>query len=286
MKSLIPCSKPERFTFEIYLTEKCSYDCEYCTIHTPKIKFNKIDFGLMMSRDIDPSADVYIYGGEPLIHPELSRVIEVLEARGHNNIVIQSNLSSSVSRITKFFKYESVSFQPSFHYEWCEFKEFNKKVELIDSYGKLGHMNVMWIMRLDRLIYMIYRVFNSKYENVHLEPTLPWSQDYDSWSKKDELIAFDSKYDAKITKDYNERIIVDGVEKTVLQSYIDNDDLDVRGIKCGVVKQRINYDAHLNVWRTCSSDLFMKVDNPAVDEFHKVCVNDFCMLDLFYEKQR
>ena len=201
MKKLVPLSKPERFTFEIYITEKCSYDCKYCHIHTPKIKFNKIDFNLLFSKNIDPSADVYIYGGEPLIHPELHEVIRRLEEIGHSNIIIQSNLSSSPARIEKVLEFKSVSINPSYHHEEADFMDFIQKVQLISDKDRLNHVAVMWIKEYDKHIYLLYKMLNSKFEGVHLEPTLPWTQDHVEWEDKNELIAFDSKYNASLTKD-------------------------------------------------------------------------------------
>lgn len=284
MKKLIPLFKPENFTFEIYLTEKCNYDCEYCPIHTPKIKFNKIDFNLMMSKNINPASDVYILGGEPLLHPEIDKVIEVLQEHGHKNIIIQTNLSLSEKKLNDIIKHEYIKINASFHYGYSTLNEFISKIKILDSNNKLGDIHVMWTNKNDKSIYHIYKVLKNLFNYVYLEPTLPWNISFEELTKKTELREFSKKYSANLTKDYGAKISVDGEEKTILQSYIDNDDLKVYGMKCYANQFYINYDAHLNVWRSCSTDLFRKVHNEPINNDYKICKNNFCMLDLFYEK--
>lgn len=274
MKKLTPLFNPQRFTLEIYLTEKCSFACKYCQLHTPGVKFTEIDFDKLFAYDYS-GEDVYIFGGEPLIHPQLEELLDRLSG----NIRIQSNISVSTRRIEELLKkYNNVFISPSYHYEECDRNLFFKNISLINSYNRLGETAIMWLSEYDRQIYIIYKILREQYPNVWLEPTLPWTKERSDWEEKTELKEFNKKYDAKLSRDFGLKISVDGVEKTLLQSYIDNDDLNVCGMTCKVRDHRICYDAHLNEWRGCTSDIVFRNSSEGV------CKNPVCLLDLGYEK--
>jgi organic radical activating enzyme len=275
MKKLTSTSYPNKFTLEIYLTEKCSYACRYCQLHTPKVQFTPLDFDKLFSRDYS-DADVYIYGGEPLIHPELNELLSRLKG----DITIQSNLSISERRIEELLDNHDVYISPSFHYEEADVNEFLSKMALIHQRGRLREASVMWISDHDAKIYIIYKMFKERFGDVWLDPTLPWTKDLRDWQDKVELKKFADKYPADITKNFGQKIIVDGVEKTVLQSYVDNDDLSVCGMTCRVGDYRICYDGHLNEWRGCTSDIIFRNNSEGV------CKNTVCLLDLRYDKSR
>jgi len=274
LKKLTPLFKPQRFTLEIYLTEKCSFACKYCQLHTPGVKFTDIDFDKLFAFDYS-GEDVYIFGGEPMIHPQLDELLDRLSG----NIVIQSNLSISTRRLRDILdKYNNVSISPSFHYEECDRTLFLENLKLINSYGKLGETAIMWLSEFDKEIFILYKILKDKYNNVWLEPTLPWTKDMQDWQDKVELKEYAKRYSADMSRDFGLRVNIDGVEKTLLQAYIDNDDLGVCGMTCKVGEHRICYDAHLNEWRGCTSDIIFRNNSEGV------CKNPVCLLDLGYEK--
>lgn len=272
MRRLIPQFKPQNFTLEIYLTEKCSYSCKYCQLYTPGVKFTDIDFDKLFAYDYS-GEEVYIYGGEPLLHPQLFELLDRLSGK----IYIQTNLSLSKRRLEEVLQY-NVLISPSFHYDEASMSAFSEKLDMINKAGKLGDVSVMWQSEFDKEIHLRYKMFNIQYSNVWLEPTLPWTKYLKDWEDKVELKRYAKKYDPKLSKNFGLKVNIDGVEKTLLQAYIDNDDLSVKGMHCKVRDHRICYDAHLNEWRGCTSDIVFRNTSEGV------CKNDVCLLDLGYEK--
>lgn len=272
MKKITQIYKPKKFTLEIYLTSVCNFNCEYCKLHDIDAKFNKIDFDKLLSID-NENFDIYIFGGEPLIHPEIEQLISKLKG----NIIIQTNLSISEEKLINLMKY-NITINPSFHFKMANKNNFLNNMNILDSYNKLGDTSIMWISEYDKEISMFYKILKMKFKNVYLEPTLPWTFDRQDWIDKIELHKFSEKYSYDLSKGFSKTILVDGVEKTLLQSYLDNDDLFVKGINCSIKDYRLSYDAHLNKWRGCTADIIFKHNSEGI------CKNDFCLLDLAYEK--
>lgn len=278
LKSLIPITKSDKFVVEIYISHKCNYDCDYCPLHVNGIKFNEIDFKKLLSFSHPEGYDVYIYGGEPLIHPQLFDLLNHLGKE--RKIVLQTNLSAKPEIILRILEeHNNVVFSLSYHYKYADFKKFLTNTKLISNANKLHEVSVMWISDHDDKIYKVYKIFKSLYnDRTWLQPTLPNKDSLDEWILKTEIHLFLRKYLPSITN-FRHELLIDGKKKTMLEAYADNDDLNICGIRCYINKHRITYDGHTNEWRYCTADVVYR------EVSSETCHRTFgCAADLGYEK--
>ena len=86
-------------TLEVFLTEKCTLNCVNCTHMMPHyIKGKHYDIvNVLQSLDnlvsaVDEVQDIFILGGEPFMHPDLSKVLRWLDRQSNiGNIAVLTN---------------------------------------------------------------------------------------------------------------------------------------------------------------------------------------------------
>lgn len=82
----------------LYLTTRCKYKCEYCTLYDNNIDHPDFDYTawkIFLSK-ID-KAEIHIYGGEPFEHPDLYNIINFLSDHAQVNV-----LSNGFHNIDKY----------------------------------------------------------------------------------------------------------------------------------------------------------------------------------------
>jgi len=83
------------------VTLKCNYNCDYCGLLRPiqectdKSKLTEFIEKLNSSY---PDVQIFIFGGEPFLHPEIEFIINELQ-RVNQKFVIQSNLSNKSTKV-------------------------------------------------------------------------------------------------------------------------------------------------------------------------------------------
>lgn len=85
------------------LTMKCNYDCGYCGLLDNNIKAETDEKKLTVFMDTlhekYPSTELFLFGGEPFLHPKIGFIIEYLQSL-NQPFVIQTNFSKfSVHRM-------------------------------------------------------------------------------------------------------------------------------------------------------------------------------------------
>lgn len=288
INNIVPVNALHKLTLEIFVTDKCNYDCRYCNLHTPKVKFNSIDFEKLEAFFAsDHKLDlVYIYGGEPTIHPEFFKLLEIIPK--NLPISLQTNLSASVKKIEKILNSrDNIEICVSYHHDFVKFSPFLKKLKLINDYKKMGAVSIMWQDRYDKEIYAVYKKVKMVFgDTVQLEPILSYSTDnLLMWLLQYDFNQFRKKYPHEETRSFGDLIIVDGERMSMLDAYINHVDLGVFGITCLKHKNRLLYNAHTNEWNHCASELAFR--NPSYDYKTKTCIRDWgCAAELIYEKHR
>jgi organic radical activating enzyme len=279
LKNIIPIVKTDRFIVEIVISQKCNYECDYCPLNIPGLAHTPLDIDKIMSFS-RPGREwgVYIYGGEPTIHPDLFKLLERLGP--DRNVLIQSNLSAGKHLLSKITKnHPNVMFAVSYHYKYANFRKFLNKTKMLQESGNLKEIVVMWLSDQDKKISSIYNIFKSIYpDQTWMTPTLPGKYSLLDWRSKPEVHKFLEKYPPSISS-FRHEVLVDGVKKTVLEAYADNDDLNIKGINCLISNHRVSYDGDHNVWRTCTADVLYGEISTGI------CHRSFgCAADLGYEK--
>ena len=124
--------EPGVIKINFYMTPKCKYKCEYCTLYDNKLSHPDFDKdGWYTMLDNIPKAEIHIYGGEPIEHPEIYSIIKVLSE--HKN-VLNVNVLSNGSVIKKEkLKGLDVNILLSYH-PHIKFKTFLKTVHNLEEY--------------------------------------------------------------------------------------------------------------------------------------------------------
>ena len=140
---------------EIRLTENCNYDCTYCTDMHDNTK-DRIDvdyIGLNNVLEQFDNPEVFIYGGEPTLHPELIPLVKHLNSFT-DNIIIQTNGSNP-----NIIKQCSAKINYSYHIDHTLLHDF---VKVIDR----AKVNEIAYMDHERADYNDYKKLKTIYGKV------------------------------------------------------------------------------------------------------------------------
>ena len=119
--------KSKFFTLELIVTDKCNYDCSFCKmLHDNKsvVSFdwvtaeninNLID---TVRRTIDLPISINLYGGEPLLIPQMGEVINGI----YDDVIIE--LSTNLYRTIPEFSKDNVKICATWHPEFQSFNNF------------------------------------------------------------------------------------------------------------------------------------------------------------------
>lgn len=153
----------ERYIVEIKLTTKCNYNCYYCT-SDPDIGMpghnnkNRISaFNLTNICELintiklvtNRSVDVFIYGGEPTLHPDLVNIVNTINSNldESDSIDILTNMSKPIKWFDKFIskinKPINVTIHGSYHRTQTSYLSYVTKCVKLKSASMLGLVTVM-----------------------------------------------------------------------------------------------------------------------------------------------
>lgn len=182
MKGLKDLCMPgyKMFEVEYRLTEKCNFNCWYCTdLHNNKVKFRTLS-----NKDLNKLAEfmnaiespkiMYLYGGEPTIHPQFIEVVKVLDdcVKEGDWLEIQTNLSLPLSKIKELDDCDGTKWLASYHYgQVKDDKKFLEKVNYIHSLGRLNNVYVMYQKDHRERLLGLYKVLK-KMVPTELKPLL------------------------------------------------------------------------------------------------------------------
>lgn len=145
---------------EIRLTEHCNYNCLYCTdMHNNSAKDWDIDYdGLHEVLKQFDSPEIFIYGGEPTLSPQLPKLVNFLN-NYTDNIIVQTNGSNP-----EVLKDLNIKINYSYH-DGIKLIDFIKNV---DS-SKLNEIAYMDHIKAD---YKDYEKLKFIYDCVQFCPTI------------------------------------------------------------------------------------------------------------------
>jgi MoaA/NifB/PqqE/SkfB family radical SAM enzyme len=125
--------------FHFAITNNCNYKCNFCKLYNKKNKdyltLNELknisDFikYLLVKYNHDEFA---IYGGEPILHPELVNFINLFDT--NIKIYLITNLSKDYQYFKNFNK-KNIDIEATFYIDKVDYKEFFNKVNKIKDYN-------------------------------------------------------------------------------------------------------------------------------------------------------
>jgi organic radical activating enzyme len=145
------------------ISKQCNYKCSYCDTWKEQ-QYKDKEYLKKIINFCNYLSDKYnlrltLYGGEPLVHPELFYIIENLKQSIYP-LHYFTNLSIEEEKLKELiFKRKFVKFLTSFHYQKADFNNFVKKVELILKNNIPVTTKVMWNPLYKKEILQVYNEF-------------------------------------------------------------------------------------------------------------------------------
>lgn len=150
------------------ITMKCNYGCFYCTnldksiypvLERPQIR----DFVRMLGATY-PGVEVFVFGGEPFVHPDIEYIIQCFN-EFNVPFVIQTNLSSYSAKVIKTIQ-QPFTMQASIHPSEMPIEELT---EVLSTPHNVRRFDVMYSQ--ENALYYYFKVKEiTKSDHVYLTP--------------------------------------------------------------------------------------------------------------------
>jgi len=150
------------------ITMKCNYNCFYCTnldksIY-PNLDRETIRNFIHMLGEKYPNTEVFVFGGEPFVHPDIEYIIKCFN-EFNIPFVIQTNLSSYSVKVIKEIQ-QPFTMQASIHPTEMSIDELN---EVLQTKHNVRRFDVMYSDQ--SALYYYFKVKEiTKSNNVYLTP--------------------------------------------------------------------------------------------------------------------
>ena len=150
------------------VTMKCNYNCFYCTnldksIY-PNLDRDTIRNFVKMLGEKYPGIEVFVFGGEPFVHPDIEYIIQCFN-EFEVPFVIQTNLSSYSVKIIKQIK-QPFTMQASIHPTEMSVEELN---EVLQTPHNVRRFDVMYSDESALFYYFKVKEL-TKSDHVYLTP--------------------------------------------------------------------------------------------------------------------
>ncbi len=130
------------FSLHWAVTNNCNYKCSYCGVHKKEDYYdfeNIIEYINFLGTNY--SVDTVLFGGEPLIHPNILRIVGELET----DIKICTNLSKNLKFLRELVKINNeLKIVASFHYAKDDLADLYEKIVFLVDYTEKVKVKVMW----------------------------------------------------------------------------------------------------------------------------------------------
>ena len=318
IKNMISFESLEKdiFCLDFRLTSKCNYNCWYCTdMHNNKEKtliFSIKNYKELITK-LDQDIRLFLYGGEPTLHPQFIDIVKCSQENLSKNsiIEIQTNLSFPTKKLELLISKDimnypgkpTIKFLVSYHYGECSFKNFIKNCLILYRHKLLDQVAVMYQKKHEEIIMKNMKIMKNMFTktSVELLPTLCGSvkenmerpyEDIDNFYKNKKALEL-----AKNSYSFKKRLKVtlkDG--STFLVSSFDlwhNRQNTFRNMVCHVGLERLIINSNGNVYH-CFNNLFDENTDPLFNindkipekiNFKKIkCIYDKCYFDFNHKR--
>ena len=145
---------PKHYSLHWAVTNNCNYQCDYCGVYKKEKYYdsqNVIEFINFLQSVYN--VETVLFGGEPLIHPNILQIIGELKT----NIKICTNLSENIG----FFRQltginRDLQIVASFHYHKDDLADFYEKIAYLIDYSEFVKIKVMFDSRYSEEIKRVY----------------------------------------------------------------------------------------------------------------------------------
>jgi MoaA/NifB/PqqE/SkfB family radical SAM enzyme len=196
---------PKYFSLHWSVTNNCNYKCDYCGVHKEeKIYpfYNILEFENFISNRYN--TDVVLFGGEPLIHPNILQIIGSIKG----NIRICTNLSRNEEFLRDIVNINSnIKIVASVHF--ANFSEsFYSKINYLSTNIDFVKVKVMWDSRYKEKCLELYKKLkpmekNSDKIKIYLDMVYHPNQEF---TKKDiaffESVQDDNRFSINFGSEY------------------------------------------------------------------------------------
>ena len=154
------------------VTMKCNYQCFYCTNLDPDIKpvedLEQLDNFVKMLGDTYTGVEIFVFGGEPFLHPNIEYIIECFN-KHQVPFVVQTNFSKKsvvvMNRIKRPFKI-NISIHPSEVSLETVIDLFSRDLPHVD----VNIIDVMYSGKEAIDYYVAIKKATNKYQGLYLTP--------------------------------------------------------------------------------------------------------------------
>jgi hypothetical protein len=249
------------------LTMECNFKCEYCTnlddsIIAEKDK-GKLDIFIDKLQEMHPTTMIFLFGGEPLLHPHILHIIDRLLAN-QMEFIIQTNFSKKSVHVLNKIK-EDVDINISIHPSEIElgavielFKKINKNI-------KIQTIDVMYLGVESEQYYLAIEKGNISCDELVLTPVV----DFTNLKNDFKISEFNRKKGRDIYKKlFNfESVERQGELRADLWEKMENGRYSTKGKPCIYQNKYFLYSSDLKEYNCCYRE-----------EQTGICQHDKCFL--------
>jgi len=160
---------PKYFSLHWAVTNNCNYRCSYCGVHKKEkyYDFHNIIEYINFIGTFN-HVDTVLFGGEPLIHPNILQIVGELET----DVRICTNLSKNIGFFRDLIKINhDLKIVASFHYAKDDLADFYEKIMFLLDYTKKVKVKVMWDSKYKeecKKVYEFLLPLEHKYDNFQV----------------------------------------------------------------------------------------------------------------------
>lgn len=183
---------PSYFSMHWSLTNNCNYKCDYCGVWKDETVYPHMKIVEYINHvNSQKNVDTVLFGGEPLIHPNILQIVADLKS----NLRICTNLGQNLRFLEDLsFVDSNLKIVASLHLQKINLTEFVDKLQFVCENFKFVKLKVMYDSRhrvQSQKVWSYFKVYEKIYDNIKVyldmvyHPECPIS--------KHDLEFFDSK---------------------------------------------------------------------------------------------
>ncbi len=292
---LIANEYTNKLVIEFKPTDNCNFDCSYCcfhdntTKHLSREQFNNYK-KILIERGTDKDeVFLFIYGGEPTMHPDILIYINELSQIYNDKkvkILIQTNGQKwDIKEYTvacDFFDIHNLnaSFSFSFHEEFSKLDQITKRIKYLLNRNRFDVMTYMITKDNIKRHLSIINILKHLDIPIYVRTILQESE----WFLKND------KYNKYITRDLDDKSFVlyanDTISKMAFEDLTMNGYLNFKGYYCTAGVNSVLLSANGKIYR-CDMDFLydkdimydVNKDNKLINDTQYIkCTHKFCSI--------
>jgi len=233
------------------LTMKCNFKCEYCTNLDQNIEA-EVNEGELIKfidkiRTKHPGEEIFMFGGEPLLHPKITFIVDKLK-ENKMKFIIQTNFSKkSVNVLNKINR--DIKINISIHPSEIDLETVIQLLKKVVTKVSIETIDIMYIGIESEKYYLSIIKENINYKDILLTPV----NDFSSTNKDFKLKEYNKKKNMSVYKNiFNfEKIEREGRMRADVWEDMSMGNYSLKGKKCPYHEKYFLYSADLKEYNCC-----------------------------------